>query len=65
MKKRIYRVQFNSTSLLVRASNKNTAIRHVVSQNIQADVATQDDLVKLTAAGVEVQEAVSTRAAAK
>lgn len=40
---------------LVRAPNKAQAIRHIVRHSITAEVATQDDLVDLLAAGIKVE----------
>jgi hypothetical protein len=44
---------------LVRAASQAQAIRHVVSDQFSADVATQDDLVTLLGRGVKVREATA------
>jgi hypothetical protein len=42
---------------LVRAQNVAQAIRHVAHPMFSAKVASQDELIELTEAGVKVQEA--------
>ena len=56
---RIYRVTNGKTEHLVRATHPTHAIRHVVLHLYphDAEVAKADDLVRLTAAGVKVEEA--------
>lgn len=59
MQTRIYRVDERADgktvgSFLVRAPNAAQAVRHI-AQRFGAEVATQDDLVELTAKGVKVQ----------
>lgn len=60
---RIYRVDEKSadgkltTVHLVRAASVSQAVRHVATPRFTADVATQDDLVQLVAAGVKVHQA--------
>lgn len=53
---RIYRVTAHGKDRLVRAPNKAQAIRHVAEDTITAEVASQDRLVQLVAAGVKVEE---------
>lgn len=40
---------------LVRAPNQAQAIRHVATESITAEVATQDECIALAAAGVKVE----------
>lgn len=61
-KTRIYEIAFiqsspDMKSRLVRAGNVNQAIRHVADQIITGDVASQEALVVLLAAGVAVEDA--------
>ena len=44
---------------LVRAGNANQAWRHVAADLITADLASQDELVELIAAGVKVETIVA------
>lgn len=44
---------------LVRAANINAALRHVASDLLYAELATQDALVSLSIAGVKVEEATT------
>jgi hypothetical protein len=44
---------------LVRAGSQAQAIRHVVSDQFSAEVASQDDLVTLLGKGVKVREATA------
>lgn len=55
--KRIYHVSHGDQHHLVKAANKSQAIRHVAESTIKADVATQDQLVEMISAGMEVVEA--------
>ena len=57
MSKRIYLVSSETTNTLVRATNQAQAIRHVAIHQYSAKVASQDDLVKLVAAGQTVEDA--------
>lgn len=59
MSKRIYLVSSEDTKALVRAANQAQAIRHVAINQYTAKVASQDDLVKLVAAGQSVEDASS------
>ena len=43
-------------SRLVRAPNPAQALRHVAADTLAVAVATQDDLVRLVAAGVQVEQ---------
>lgn len=54
---RIYRVTHGTADYLVRASNAAQALRHVTAKLFAAEVATQDDLVRLLQKGVKVEEA--------
>ncbi len=45
---------------LVRATSQAQAIRHVVTPKYRADVASQEQLVQLLGAGVQVQDATAT-----
>ena len=53
---RIYRVQTPKGPRLVRAANVPAAIRHVAQSLITAEVATQDDLVRLVGSGITVED---------
>ncbi len=53
---RIYLVKTPAGEQLVRAFNKTVAINHVVDNTITAEVASQDDLIRLVSAGVKVQD---------
>lgn len=46
-----------TTQRLVRAKNEARAIAHVVKDTISVDRASVDDIVRLTKAGVEVEQA--------
>lgn len=48
------------TKRLVRAKNASQAWRHVAESLVMVDLASQDDLVELTSAGVKVEETVAT-----
>lgn len=54
---RIYRVTGPDRNVLIRAQSKAQAIRYVAELTMTADVATQDELVELSKAGVDVQDA--------
>lgn len=58
---RIYAVTNKETGFehLVRAANQAQAIRHAARNQFAVEVATQDQLVELIAAGVKVEEAVT------
>lgn len=60
-KTRIYAVDDGVTARLVRAPNAAQAINHVVRGRYTAAPATQDQLVKLIADGVEVEDASTTK----
>lgn len=55
--KRIYLVKGGESDALVRAATPAQAIRHVVGTKFSAEVAKQDDIVRLVAAHQEVQVA--------
>lgn len=55
--KRIYIVEGGEKPALVKATTKNGAIRHAAAKLFTAAVASQDQLVEMTAAGVKVEEA--------
>lgn len=61
MSTRIYKVHIkhgnHESQHLVRASTKATAIRHAAYKCIEAEVASQDDLVALATAGKKVEDA--------
>jgi hypothetical protein len=59
MSKRIYKVTDSSSVWLVRASNKSGAINHVARETIQAEVASQEDLVGLLKDGAQIHDAGS------
>jgi hypothetical protein len=56
MTTRIYKTLTPTGARLVRAANRAQAIAAVARDIIQAEVATQDDLVALLAQGVKVEE---------
>lgn len=63
---RVYAVKIHSETpkvRLVRASNVASAIRHVSETLIHAEVAKQDTLIDLIAAGVKVEDAAAEAAA--
>ncbi len=53
---RIYKVKVLNEEVLIRASTKGSAIRYAMSSAVEAVVASQEDLVRLTAKGVGVQD---------
>jgi len=57
--RRVYVVTCHSTGepRLVRATNVATALRHVVRTAYQCEVASQDTLIELLSAGVQVEDA--------
>ncbi len=60
---RIYRVVVNEggddeRTHLVRANTPDNAVKHVITQQVTANVATQDELIELASQGVEVETAV-------
>lgn len=59
--KRIYTVTITEgdqvTTRLVKAQNPSQAIRHVSDPMFKAEIAGQDDLVRLVGSGVTVEEA--------
>lgn len=57
MTSRIYIVIHGNDTHLVNASNKATAINHVVRNSVKASVASQLELVELLSSGTEVQKA--------
>lgn len=63
---RIYKVSIthgkDTKEKLVRATTKGGAIKHAASRCIEAEVASQDDLIRLASAGEKVEEAVVTEA---
>lgn len=55
---RIYVVEENGEAIaLVRARNRSEAIRHSVANRFGAEVADQDDLVRLVGDGMAVEDA--------
>lgn len=56
-KTRIYKVTTPLGSQLIRAQTPAAAIRHAVRDLFDAEVASQDDIVKLVAAGEKVIDA--------
>lgn len=57
MTTRIYRVQTPRGPKLIRAANQSAAIRHASRSMISAEVASQDDLVRMLGAGEKVEDA--------
>lgn len=59
MAKRIYKVgpKTATATHLVRASTKSVAIAHVAREQLDAEVAKQEDLVKMLGNGMKVEEA--------
>jgi hypothetical protein len=55
--KRIYVVDLGDERKLVRASNAQQAIHHVVHKAVSAHSATQDDIVNFLALGGEIEAA--------
>lgn len=57
---RVYKVIHKPTNnvRLVRAVNKTAAFRFVADDTIEAEVASQDDLIGLVTAGTKVEESV-------
>ena len=55
---RIYAVTNKETGFehLIRAANRGEAIRHAARNQFSVEVATQDQLVELVAAGVKVED---------
>ena len=53
---RIYAVEANGVTRLVRAANKVQAINHGARATITAEVATQDELIASVSAGVKVED---------
>lgn len=68
MQTRIYKVKHSlngaSAESLVRAGTPAQAIRHVVKNSVTAEVAGQDDIVKMVSAGSKVEEAATDEPAA-
>ena len=60
---RIYKVVVNhgqqSEEKLVRAVTRSSAIRHVATKCIVAEVASQDDVLRLARAGQDVEDSSS------
>ena len=54
---RIYHVKLHGKSHLVEAATKSAAARHVLSSHGTVEVASQRDLVTLTASGVTIETA--------
>lgn len=54
---RIYAVKSGGIVRLIRAPNKAQAIRHVAEATILCDIATQDEIFSMAAAGVKVENA--------
>jgi len=58
---RIYRVQQAkgkvTEEVLVRADTVAGAIRHIAQKTMSAEVATQDDLIRLAGSGAKVEDA--------
>lgn len=55
--KRIYIIEGNGETNLVKATTKASAVRHIASKVFTAAVASQDQLVELASNGVKVEEA--------
>ena len=55
--RRIYLVKYQGKQHLVRAGSQAQAIRHIVEPMFKAEVATPDELVACTKAGVHVEDA--------
>lgn len=60
---RIYRVVVNEggddeSTHLVRANTPDNAVKHVLTKQVSANVATQDELVELASQGVAVETAI-------
>ena len=53
---RIYKVKVLNEEVLIRAGTKGAAIRYAMASTCEAVVASQEDLVRLTAKGVGVQD---------
>ncbi len=53
MEKRIYVVKKGDVEYLVRAGNKVQAINYIARKDVTAEVASQDDIIRLIAEGVE------------
>ncbi|MGW8178236.1 MAG: hypothetical protein ACWGQW_05625 [bacterium] len=56
MKKRIYVVTRGEDTFLIKATNKIVAINYVAKKDVDAKVASQDDLIKLIATN-QIEEA--------
>jgi hypothetical protein len=58
---RIYKVEgpLPESVRLVRAANRNQAIRHAVRNDYRAELATQDELVELITSGTPVEDAAT------
>lgn len=56
MAQRIYKVQYNNESRLVRAVSPAAARNHVAKHSIDVCVASPDDTYALATAGVKVEE---------
>ena len=54
---RIYKISANGNEHLVNAGSRNAAARHIAQKMIVSEVASQADLIRLTAAGIKVEEA--------
>ncbi len=54
---RIYKVKVLNEEVLVRAETRGSAIRHAMEKSVEVEVASQDDLVRLTGKGVVVSDA--------
>ena len=49
--------QFATSERLVRAKNEARAIAHIVKDTVQIERASADDLIRLTKAGIEIEQA--------
>jgi len=57
MKPKTYLVNSNGEESLIRSLTRATAIHYVAARSIDCEVATAEDLIRLTKAGVEVEDA--------
>ena len=54
-KTRIYKITSAQKQWLVRAASRNQAIAHVAGQELEARVATQDDIIGALDSGIKVE----------
>lgn len=57
-KHRIYKIESAQKQWLVRATSRSQAITHVAGQELNARVATQDDIIEALDAGLKVERAI-------